>query len=285
MSTLVAKIFIGDNMSTPVLPEYTAPYKPVPQVTPFTIRDNDTMLRKVSYINKYIKNVLVPWVNENYSALGNKFEEEVNRLFELITLALEANDVQVDAKITELEALVNDTLQQVIADGIQVQDPVVAGIIKNRYKIVDAGQAAYGAIPGVDTLATAITAALEDVADGGKIVIPTGTYPVDAPVTVTVDKSVEIDFSGVTIQNNAGTGGSVLTFSGEFETTYSVTEITPVTIAAGDWGSSPINGVNLTLLAAPDWERGDLVKIVSDDALEGQRDAGTASENPASQSR
>ena len=94
-------------MSTPVLPDYAAPFKPVPNVTPFTIRDGATMLKKIDYINKYIDRVLIPWINENFAELADDFEEQVNILI----------------------AAVNAAIQAVIDDSIELQDPVMAGIV------------------------------------------------------------------------------------------------------------------------------------------------------------
>ena len=96
-------------MSTPVLPDYAAPYKPVPNVTPFTIRDGATMLKKIDYINKYIDRVLIPWINENFAELADDFEEQVNILI----------------------AAVNAAIQLVIDDSIEVQDPVMRTILEN----------------------------------------------------------------------------------------------------------------------------------------------------------
>ncbi len=96
-------------MTTPILPDYSAPYKPVPNVTPFTIRDGVTMLKKVDYINKYIERILIPWINDNMEELGNDFEEQVNILI----------------------AAVNAAIQEVIDSSIEIQDPVVAQLIAN----------------------------------------------------------------------------------------------------------------------------------------------------------
>lgn len=94
-------------MSNPVLPDYIAPYKPVPNVTPFTIRDGETMLRKVKGIVKYLNLVLVPWINVNYTKLGDDFEEQVNILI----------------------AAVNAAIEEVIDSSIVIQDPLVAQLV------------------------------------------------------------------------------------------------------------------------------------------------------------
>lgn len=94
-------------MTIPVLPDYTAPFKPVPQVAPLTIRDGDTMLRKVEGIKKYLTRILVPWINENYAALADDFEEQVNILIDVVNAAIDS----------------------VINSSVQVQDIVVASLV------------------------------------------------------------------------------------------------------------------------------------------------------------
>src|SRR6187431_3400117 len=54
----------GGKMTTPILPPYVPPFKPVPQVTPFTYRDGVTMLKKLDGLGSYINKVLVPFVND-----------------------------------------------------------------------------------------------------------------------------------------------------------------------------------------------------------------------------
>jgi hypothetical protein len=94
-------------MSNPILPPYVAPYKPLPQVTPFTYRDGTTMLKKLDGMGRYINRVLIPFVNDNYTALGDQFEEQVNILIE-----------EVNNAISEIA-------------GVEVQDPVVADIFND----------------------------------------------------------------------------------------------------------------------------------------------------------
>lgn len=95
-------------MTIPI-PDYSAPFKPVPNVTPFTLRDGDTMLKKIDYINKYIIRSLIPWIDENYALLGDQFEEQVNLLI----------------------AQVNAAIADVIGSSIELQDPVMAAIVAN----------------------------------------------------------------------------------------------------------------------------------------------------------
>jgi len=141
-------------MTTPVLPDYAAPFKPVPNVTPFTIRDGVTMLKKIDYINKYIDRVLIPWINENFAELADEFETQVNALLmqvnaalteqsENVTEQLNLQDAEVEAQlasnlttvntaITNLTTYVDAAVATIIGDSVVVQDPVVAGIFDDE---------------------------------------------------------------------------------------------------------------------------------------------------------
>lgn len=95
-------------MTIPLDP-YVAPYKPLPQVTPFTYRDGITMLKKLDGMVKYINKDLVPWVNEKYTELGDEFETQVNALIEAVNAAIDL----------------------VINDSVDLQDPVMAQIFQD----------------------------------------------------------------------------------------------------------------------------------------------------------
>lgn len=98
-----------DGIKMTILPPYEAPYKPVPQVTPFTYRDGITMLKKLELLQRYINRELVPFVNDNMEELGDAFETQVNALIEAVNAAID----------------------MVINESIEVQDDVVAGIFDN----------------------------------------------------------------------------------------------------------------------------------------------------------
>lgn len=98
-----------DGIKMTILPPYEAPYKPVPQVTPFTYRDGITMIKKIELLQRYINRELVPFVNDNMEELGDAFETQVNALIEAVNAAID----------------------MVINDSIEVQDPVVAALVAN----------------------------------------------------------------------------------------------------------------------------------------------------------
>lgn len=118
-------------MTDPILPPYDAPFLPVPQVTPLTYRDGVTMLKKLEYLKRYINLILVPFVNENYEALAEAVEEQVN----LLIIA------------------VNEAIDSVINDSVDVQDSVVAGIFNDENSDTRAvTDVLYAAKSVVDTL-------------------------------------------------------------------------------------------------------------------------------------
>lgn len=127
-------------MSTPALPEYVAPYKPVPQVTPFTYRDGTTMLKKLDGIVRYINRSIVPFINDNFSELADDFEEQVNILI----------------------AAVNAAIDSVINDSVEVQDVVIAANINNESSATTAALEAKYALKTV-------TDALEALVNTGRL--------------------------------------------------------------------------------------------------------------------
>lgn len=91
------------------LPPYEAPFLPVPNVTPLTYRDGYTMLRKLDYIQRYINETLVPFVNENYEELAEAFETQANALI----------------------AAVNAAIEEVLNSSVEAQDPIIAEIFQD----------------------------------------------------------------------------------------------------------------------------------------------------------
>ncbi len=146
----------GGKMTTPILPPYVPPFKPVPQVTPFTYRDGVTMLKKLDGIVRYINKELVPFVNENYSELAQAFQDQVNILIAQVNAALEAQTEDVDQKIADLTQFVNDAVQSIIDDSIQVQDPVVAALFTNPSQTRTAADARYALKSAFDALVTTV---------------------------------------------------------------------------------------------------------------------------------
>lgn len=117
-------------MSGP-LPPYTFPQMEVPNVTPFTYRDGQTMLEKVTGIVSYINRVVVPYVNTATDGLGQEFENQVNILINEVNAALTAQTADVDQKIADLTTYVDNAVASIIGDSVEVQDPLMKAILEN----------------------------------------------------------------------------------------------------------------------------------------------------------
>lgn len=90
-----------------IIPPYVPPYGPTPNITPFTYRDGQTYLQILEGLRVYINRTVVPFVNSNLDEFGQIFVDEVNRLIDAVNAAIDL----------------------VINDSIELQDPVMAGII------------------------------------------------------------------------------------------------------------------------------------------------------------
>lgn len=109
-------------MSNILLPPYEAPYKPVPQVTPFTYRDGVTMLKKLELLQRYINKDLVPFVNDKTEELGDAFETQANALIEAVNAAIEL----------------------VLEGSVEAQDPIIAALIADAESLTFAALVTWG---------------------------------------------------------------------------------------------------------------------------------------------
>lgn len=103
------------------------------------------------------------------------------------------------------------------------------------------------------------------VPDGGILFIPPRRYASSGSISNGL-KNMTVWMEGATIINTEA--GSPFSFSGGYETTYSVTEISTVTIAETETNNP---GVRLVVSGTPGWSKGDAVKLVSDDLIPGGR--------------
>lgn len=113
------------------LPPYAPPYIPYNNITPFTYRDGLTYLEKLEDFQAYVNTVLVPYFNDNFEFLSNEFVTQVNIMIDTVNNALAAQDADVDKKIADLTKYVDDTMAKILADGVQLQDPVMYGIVSD----------------------------------------------------------------------------------------------------------------------------------------------------------
>lgn len=113
------------------IPEYTPSWRAVPQVQPFTYRDGETMLNKLTGLCKYMNKNIVPFINDGLAGFSEDIQADMNALIDQVNAAIEA----------------------ISSDSIDVQDPVVAAIFNNAAsatRIVT--DALYGSKSDVTTL-------------------------------------------------------------------------------------------------------------------------------------
>lgn len=109
-----------------------------------------------------------------------------------------------------------------------------------------------------------LQAAINATPEGGTLVIPAGRYLVGTSIYPKLGKSIRIQaYGAVLIQNSSS---PVLSLTGAYDQTFNVTAMstsTPVGV------SVPIT--KLSLSASSGWAPGDVVKICSDDVIDGAR--------------
>ncbi|MET4098103.1 hypothetical protein ABIB37_000340 [Agrococcus sp. UYP10] len=131
-----------------------------------------------------------------------------------------------------------------------------------------------GEFPGVDptgaTDSTAgLQAALDATLEGGTLIVPNGTYLLRQAIAPKSGRSVRIQGYGATL---VATGGaSVISLRGQYDGTLGVTQVREVAQAFAS-GVTEVTSV-LTVYGTPGWRSGDVIKVVSDDSIEGARDA------------
>lgn len=275
-------------MTTPDLPDIgTVPtLRRLPRafsnVQPFTYEDGLTHYQILEQLRAFVQYTLVPELNKILEEFGDEVEELVEGTLNDILARLDEQIEYVDTEIAALVSYVNAAVDSIINNSIELQADVVKGIEKTVYGRVTLEDYLDGA-----TFAEALLAALEDVPDNGTVYIPSGTYELDGTVSWSADKNVTID------GNNAKVVSSVSGYAFDLVGTYDapvqvsdlLSTVIPQTTDGSTWTTSPMPAVTFNAGVATGWRRGDIVKIVSDDALEGQRDQGTPSENPNSQGR
>lgn len=133
-------------------------------VTPFTVRDNATMLWETERIKEWIRKTLVPHVDETYADLLEKYAENAGALITELNeaLTIQAGDINealtaqledvisrltvqstavnefladqtefVQGEVAALNATVEAAVNAIINETIEVTDPVLMGIVGN----------------------------------------------------------------------------------------------------------------------------------------------------------
>lgn len=105
---------------------------PVPQTQPFTYRDGEAYYEQIVRLIKWVNAYLIPTLSDQMTNLGDEFTTEINDL------------------ITQ----VNNAVAEVIASSINLQDPVMAGIVEEP---TSASRVALDALYATIASATAIS--------------------------------------------------------------------------------------------------------------------------------
>lgn len=267
------------NLYPPVRAHATA------NITPFTYYDGLSFLEVLEALRAWLRETLIPGLDGIIEIVDGMIQDALENVeIDLEVMRQELNDALASIELTdtELRAYVDDVLQQVIDDSIELQAEVVKGIEKAVFGRVTLEDYLDG-----NTFREALLAALADVPDNGTIYIPSGDYTLDATVDWPVTKNVTIDGNNAKVVSSVS--GYAFDFVGAYEAPVQVTDLLPTIIPqttdGTTWTTSPMNAVTFNAGTVTGWRRGDIVKIVSDDALEGQRDQGTSNENPNSQGR
>lgn len=117
-------------------------YRPYTNIQPFTVRDGATYLLQIEALIKWIRDYVIPLLNTEVAGLEAAWKEQTEFLIaewtrlanELETQVNEAlaNQTQyVDSEIAEMVTYVNEQVALIIGNSIEVQDPVVAGMVND----------------------------------------------------------------------------------------------------------------------------------------------------------
>lgn len=122
--------------------------------------------------------------------------------------------------------------------------------------------------PGIDpTGATDSTKGLQDALlatpNGGQLQIPGGTYRIDGNLSIPSGRSLKIVGYGATLVHSGNV--PLLTASGEYGAPVAVGNLRVEDVTFGSGASAPVSRFSTT--NNPGWRAGDVLKIVSDDAI------------------
>jgi hypothetical protein len=266
-------------MSIPIpapLPPYTPGFANTPNVTPFTYRDGLSYVQKFERLKDYLNRTILPYINEHFTELYDEFTRQVNLMITEVNEALATQDANNDEKIANLEAFVNAQVQAIIEDSIQVQDPVLTGILSDpnsdsRAALDKIYQSTYIMTPerfsgldntGVATAHAKINEILAAVPAFSRLQFY-GIYNLGDTVNIPAEKFLTLDFDNAKV---IATGGHYTTLSciGTFEAQLTVSSITTETIVMEN-KSRTVNKLNMG--AASTWKRGDRIKVIADNVI------------------
>lgn len=272
---------VPDLAPAPLSP--TVPLNPpmVGQLNPFDHVDGQNRDQIMEAIRAWARTSLRDWTGAWHDYQSNWYGDIRDWLatWEQATIDYVVGEVTaltafVNTSVADLTAYVDDILEQVIEDSIQLQDPVLAGIIADAESqarqrldalyggtirlnstnfplLVMDGSADMGAV------LTGISNALPDTCeleiDGHVLITSTWDLPTGKNITV---RGGKITYGGTVY--------SIIRQTGLFETVLYPTALAKQ-LASID-GSNRTTHV-ITLPAAVTWKRGDVVRVFSDDVI------------------
>ena len=135
----------------------------------------------------------------------------------------------------------------------------------------------YGAVgDGVADDTLPVIAAINSASPGETVLFPPGTYRVSSSIT-NRGKPLQFKATGARFVNSGS--DATVSLTGSYGPIYSVSSVSSTTITEPS-GSG--RALSLTVTGGPpasSWNRGDIVKVVSDDEIPGSRDAGSGAVN------
>lgn len=189
-----------------------------------------------------------------------------------VTSSKIANDAVARAKLAEaVRTELDGKLTQSTADNryapVSLADEVAAKVartVADKASLIATVERFPGLDPtGANDSRAAIQAAVDATPDGSMLVIPSGFYKLDTPVLVT-DREIIIWTYGCTF--------TAVEEPFKFRNTPGpITNVTAVQSVTITNDASTQAGTRFTLDTARAWAQGDLVKVVSDDVVEGGR--------------
>lgn len=260
------------------VPNYNFPLRPFSSITPFTYSDAMTHLELLERLRWYVFD-LVDELNEILEEFADSIEDDIqdainfiintlNEKIDEINQALEDQTAEVEQLIEDLRQYVDDAVESIINNSIEVQDPVVAGLIRDEesetrqalddtYAFIDEfliNVTRHGVVgDGVTNDTEALNQIIQDAPEHARIWAPPGTVSVLDEVVV--DKNVTLDYSQAKIIRN---NDDVATIQARGEWVYT----TAVNTVGTDQKST-----SLVVTDASEFGPGDVVKVYSDDHI------------------
>lgn len=166
---------------------------PYTNVTPFTYRDGLTYLEVLEDLRAWLRDTLVPWLNDTVGSLESAWHTEVDALVAAVNAALDAQATQVNGALTTqsgevneniaaLTLYVNSSIAEIINNSLSANDGIVRDLVNNVASLtrvaLDAVYQAKGTVPDAAVAALLATATSTRVALDGRYLQSAGTVDV-----------------------------------------------------------------------------------------------------------